>query len=532
MKFTNRREIGIIIVVALLATLPILFFTRNLSFHLQSDYDLFLPTLYFLQDIFHDPGKFLFWNPYIGTGIPNLGDLGSTIWSPLYVLPVLFFGVDAGVKAMIILGMLLSGYSMWIFLRSLRVGPMIRIWGACLYTVSGVVGASIAAGHYEKLFAYSLVPLFLTVSIKRKISIKDSVIAACLCTLMMLSAEFNVPYFLFIFYFIIRAYYAITYKNERVRSINSLLLFCIFLGIFFAPKAYFIIKDVAPHFQRFYTSNPYIGSIHAFLLPFLYSMPLQTIFYDRPSVQRFFGFQYNWFEYYAFISPLPFIALFYIKSILKKDETKLFLILIGIGALYIAIKYPYSPFYWLFQMIPVLHIFRVPSRIATPLTSVVIALCAMCLHVWNHAPKNKIQSILLYCVMYGSIVLSFAATQIALLDAFETPRVTEEAIAKELRTSDPSSYYVANFACCMQTFLVKEHIPIINFYYTWRTKDTPSFLNAKENGYNYDVLRTTRPTYVIAYSKDSFERYNYAIQFVKGNITVWKTSSPTILPKL
>lgn len=531
MKFTKWRELLFITAFALLLTIPVFLFTKDLTFHRYSDYDLLLPALYFARDAVTDPARFLFWNPFVGTGIPNLGDLGSTLWSPLFVLPTLFFGVENGVRVMIIIGILLSGYTMWIFLDSLKTSTPVRLWGAALYMVSGVVSASVDAGHLCKLFPYSLVPLFLSVSIRRRMNFRHMFIAAFVWVFMILNTDFYVPYYLLFFYFLIRMYFALKYRAEMGRAVTSLVLFYVLCIVLLSPKLFFIVRDVLPNFQRFYTSDPYAGSIHAFFLPLLFSMPLQVSFYDRPTIQRIIGFQFNWFEYYAFITPLPFLGLLSIKAIFKRDETKIFLILIAVGFFYIALGYPYSPFYWIFHLIPQLHIFRVPSRVVTPLVSVVIALCALGLDAWYRKAKT-IGRTALYAVLIASVVLTSISLEVSILRTFEPKRLTEESVAKELRSRDPSSYYVVSFVCCMQTYLMQEHIPLLNFYYSWRTRSTPSFLNASENGYDYDVLRTVRPTYIIAYSKDSFEGYNYDSVFTKGTITVWKTSNPTHIPKL
>ncbi len=530
-RLTIIHELSSIILFVVAIAVPPLVVTRHWSFRLDTDYDMLLSALRFLEELFRDLQRFLFWNPYIGTGIPNLGDLGSVVWSPYYIVPVWLFGAAGGVKFMILFAICVSGLSMWLLLKSLRVSPVIRIWGSWLSMASGVVAASLAAGHVAKLFSYGLVPVFLAVSIKKTLSFFHVLIAAFLVTVMMLATDFYVPSFLLLFYFVVRMYYAMQYKREWRRVLSSIFMFYGWVFLMIAPKLFFIVRDVAPRFHRYFTSYPFAGSIHAIVFPLLYVMPLQVSFYDRPFFQRLLGFQYNWYEYYAFISPLPFIALGHMKSIVKRDEVKLFIILIAVGMLYGALKFPYSPFYWLFRMVPALHMFRVPSRIATPLTPIVIALCALCLDVWHRKNKSRLSRFALYFVFGGSVLWSSFITQASIIRAFEKPRVTEESVAKELRKLDRSQYFVVNAVCCMQTFLVKERIPILNYYHVWRTDDTPNFLDA-ENHFRHDTLRMVRPTYIIAYANDSFEQYGFRRLFTKGTITVWKTDDPTIVPQL
>jgi hypothetical protein len=533
MKRSNLIECLLVITCGLLLVLPVFWITRHLSLRLDTDYDMLLPGLRFVEYSFKDPAHFLLWNPFVGTGVSNLGDIQSYIWSPLFVLPVLLFGVYGGLLFIITAAVVLSGIFMWIFLRSLNLPSHLCVWGACLYEVSGTVAARFAAGHVIYIYSYAFLPLILWAIIQKSVSYKQLLLVAIMIASMILYSDFYTPWFVFLIFITTRRYFTLRYRT----GIHKLVIQSVFVGfislLFILPKLYFTIRYVLPVFGR-YSSDVYsAGSIHAFLFPVVFAVPWQVMFYDRPFFQRLLGFHYNWYEYYAFVSPLPFLALFYIKNVFKKDSVRIFLLILLVGAFYISMKYPYSPFYWIFRFIPPLHIFRVAQRIAVPLTSVVVALCAFCLSVWfRRSKKGTWKRLIYWSILAGSVFWTFYISVTTFIHTFAPLRIAEESLASQLRSRDASNYYVADFACCMQTYLVDNKIPIINFYYSWKPEETPSFLNDKQDGYNFEVLRTTRPTYIIAYTKDTFDIYDYSYVFSVGDIAVWKTDSPNIIPSL
>jgi pimeloyl-ACP methyl ester carboxylesterase len=513
--------------------LPVFWITRSLSFRLDTDYDVLFPAFRFLEYSFKNPAQYLLWNPFIGTGMSNLGDIQSFIWSPLFVLPVLLFGVDMGLRVIVTVAVLLSGFFMRVFLRSLHIQSHLCVWGACLYEVSGTVAARFAAGHIIYMYSYAFVPLILWAIIQKNLSYKKLFLIGVIIASMILYSDFYTPWFVFLIFLVARGYYTLRYRMGIQQPVTQSLFVGLISLVFILPKLYFTIRYVLPHFQR-YASDVYsAGSIHAFLFPFVFIIPWQVMFYDRPFFQRLFGFYYNWYEYYAFISLLPFLALLYIKNVIKKDIGKIFLLILLLGACYISMKYSYSPFYWIFRLFPSLQIFRVAQRIVIPLTSVVVSLCALCLAIWFEKSKKDTWKRLTYwIILSGSFCWTFYISMQTFIHTFAPKRTDEESVATQLRSIDDSNYYVADFVCCMQTFLVNNKIPIINFYYSWKPKETPSFLNEKQDGYNFDILRSTRPTYIIAYTKDTFDTYDYSHVFSVGTIAVWKTDSPNIFPSL
>ena len=526
-KFRNFLPV---FTVTLLLIIPLAILTRRLSFRLDTDYNVVLPMAQFAINAFTQPQKFLTWNPYIGLGVPVLGDPSSLVFSPWYMPIFLLFGADMGVRVIIALTLIVSGFSMWVFLRSLDLDKKVVAWGAILYETSGALAAIVANGHIEKFASYAVTPFAFLLMWKPKMSAANRITLGLLLACMYLSDDFYTPWFLSIFLVSFTVYNGIS-KRWRLSEValNFLTIYGSFI-IFSLPKLIPFVRDVLPYFDRQQYIDPFMGSIHAFLLPLPYIVPWQVSFYDRPTLQRILDFRFNWYEYYAFITPIAFILLVKIQGVLKKIQVKWAFVALLVGASYISLKYPYSPFYWIFHLFPFIQTFRVPQRVVVPLLVPVIALLSYCADYWIREKKSKhtgLSIILITSVMWTSVV-----TFQTMKAAFVPLRVDERYIAQELRRRDAGNFYVANFACCMQPDLLTVSIPVLNYYYGWTPSYAPRFTNKEGDQFDFNKLSMVRPSYIIANKKYFFNHYGYSLFFEKGDIQVWKTESPTIFPSL
>lgn len=527
-----RKEIFIIIAAGLLFILPVLFLTGNLSFRLDTDYDMALPFLHFLVDYIRANFSLPARNPYIETGIPVIGDPQSLVFYPFAMIPILIFGADLGLRFMIAFSILFSGISMWVFLSKLKIGSRIRIWGAITYQISGPLIAAIAAGHIGKILSFPFFPLFLALVIDKKIKKINIVLFAVILTLVFFIGDFYAFWFLGLIFVSAVCFRIIQDKKQLKHFLFSGLSILILFLILSSVKLFPFLKDVKPDMDRFFFVNPFEGSIHFFLSPLAFLLPFQVEFYDRPFFQRLLGFHFNWYEYYAFITPLPFIFLFKIKNVLRNEHVRFFIFFIFIGILYVSVKYYYSPFHWIYNFITPIQSFRVPQRIFTPMTAVLIALLAICADYWLRKTKINREKIFIFGIFAVSIVWLFFVGQQTIYKTFEKPRIDEKSLAGKLRQKDKGNFYAVSFTCCMQTFLVEQKIPVLNFYYGWRPKNAPNFINKEGNGYNYEMLKKIRPSYIIAGKGSEFSKYSY-YKFIENNkLEVWKTDKPNIFPRL
>lgn len=528
----KRTEILIIISCGLLFIFPVLLLTKDLSFRLDTDYDMALPVLHFLVNYIRTNFSLPLWNPYIGTGIPVIGDPLSLVLYPILMIPLLIFGADFGLRFAIIISILFSGISMFVFLTKLKISQWTKIWGSIVYQISGSLIAAIAAGHVGKFLSFPFFPLFLALVIDKKMSKINIILSAFILTLVFFIGDFYALWFLILIYLSLQFFYILQDKKHLRRFFYQTGFIFVLFFILSSVKLIPFIKDVNPMMERFFSIYPFEGSIHFFLSPLAFMIPFQVEFYDRPLLQRLLGFHFNWYEYYAFITPLPFIFLLKIKKVFKNEHVKFFIFFIIFGILYVSMKYYYSPFHWLYEFITPIQSFRVPQRIFTPITSVLIALFAICADYWLKKAKIKKEKILIYGIFLISIAWLFFIGQQTTYKTFEKPRQDEEFIVHELRKKDKGNFYVVNFVCCTQTFLVKEKISILNFYYGWRTKKTPNFINKKGDGYDSSVLKNVKPKYIISYKDKNFSEYSYYAFLENSKLRIWKTDKPNIFPKL
>lgn len=525
-----KKELLLLLAGAILFVVPVFWQTRNLTFRLDSDYDIGLPIFHYVVRSVREGRGFPLWNPYIGRGIPTIAEPLSVFLNPLLTVPLLAFGEAWGVRITLFLVIVLSGVSMWLFLTAIGVKGLMRTWGSLLYQFSGALTAAMAAGHVVKFLSYPFIPLFWLFTLKPSMKWYDRLGASFVLTMFVFSGDFYIVWYAYLFFAVTKTYFLLTgqekLSNMMTETAAVIALFLAFASVKLVP----FYRDVLPRISRFVSIDPFAGSIHApwALLPYI--VPFRMVFYDRWVFRQIFGFHFNWYEYFAFISPLPFIFLLKLKRVMRPKLALLLLILVAAGVLYASLRYPYSPFYWLIHAVPLLGHFRVPQRVFIPMTSLLIALFALCGQSWwDKEIKHDRHIVAAICI--ASIVWVFAVGQGTMRLAFEAPRLREAAIATQLRQKDAGNYFVALFSCCMQWYLFRQKIPILNFYDGWQLKDVPSYKKSDDTP-DFTSLASIRPTYIIAPKYLDFTKYIYVEFFRNGDTIVWRTDTPNIFPSL
>ncbi len=522
------REPVVIFFISLLLVIPVFWITRNEYFRLDTDYDQYIPVYSYITDYLRSRWSLPTWNPYVGTGIGVVSDPTTGILNPLLTLPLLFFGMNWGLRIAVWLSILGAGLGQWYLLGVLRISRTVRVWAALLYMLSGAVVARIAAGHLEQIWSAALLPLFLALALKPRHAL-TSIGLGLIWAGFILIGDFYRAFHMGIFYLVIVFWRLVKLRAiyEEMKSAGLVLL--AFFVISFVKLIPFA-RDVAPNLVRFFPIDPYAGSIHAFFTPLAWVIPWQVNFYDRPTIRQLLGFSYNWYEYYAFVTPITLIFLFANRKFWQQPVVRLLSILFVTGSLYVALRFPYSPFFWILKVFPDLGVFRTNQRMFLSLTPVVIALCALGAQWWWQKFESR------RATLIGMLATSFAwvylVSSYTLRNTFEIPRVSEDRVATTLRKLDSGNYFAAVSACCLQKSLVEARIPIINYYYGWRMTRTPNFVNVSVSGFDYEKLRTVRPRYVITGKSENLEQWDYQLYFTDEKISVWRTEKENIQPSL
>jgi hypothetical protein len=218
------------------------------------------------------------------------------------------------------------------------------------------------------------------------------------------------------------------------------------------------------------------------------------------------------------------------KTLMKNEYAKILFIMLLTGAMFVAERYVYSPFYWLNRAIPFLQNFRTPQRMFMPMTSVMIAFLALAAQEWLRNKPTRKTKLFVGIICVSSLLWTGIVSWRIFYNTFEPIRYDLKQIAIDLRKKDPSNYFVVSFIPRMQLNLVEQKIPIANYYYGWENKNLPhylpndTFLASKE-------FADHRPKYIISdVNQPDFSKYSYSVFFKSGTNIVWRTESPTITP--
>lgn len=516
----------LVILAALAVTILPMVLTIDRLFRLDTDYDAVIPVSEYVASYMATYGRIPQRISYIGTGIPVIGDPLSPVLNPFYMVPLVIFGIEWGLRLVIVGCIIFSGISMYLLLWSIGIPAWLSVWGAILYETSGSLFARIAAGHIGAILAYPLVPLFLygIFSSRLRVRVLTQGFAGAM---IFLSGDFYALWFLILFTVAATLYDLIT----RTRSVSFILYQSVGVVTVFSLlsswKAIAFIHDVYPFMVRYFPIHPFLGSLHLFMFPIPFLAPFRMSLYDRPLFQRLLGFHYNWYEYYAFISPTACVFLTSLSRVIKRYDVRLLLVFIVLGAFYLSNGFWYSPFHWLFVFIPSLQQIRVPQRVFMPLTAVVVALCSLSAARWRSSGRFRLYGVALCFI---SVVWTSIIAAKILYETFEPRRVTEEMAVRALRRQDPGNITVATFICCLQRYLISEHIRVLNYYYGWVTKTTETYLSSDGMGYDFSKLaKRPRPDYIFAKQDVSFTPYGYVPFGVYGHIRIWKTDGSTKL---
>lgn len=428
------RVVLIFFLASLLYIGSVFWATQGKTFRADSDYDSNLPIVAYVVDTIRNEHRFPFWNPYVSTGISVLGDPLSAVTYLPYLLPMLLIGVSQGLWVVIWFHNLLAGFFMWMLLRLLKINTGSAVWGALLYMGAGAFAARVASGHIEKMLSYPWYPLLLMLLLKKKQSTKTAGAIGAVMGVVFLTGDVYGLLFMMIFYGVIGVISPTSSRWAGLRGVKGIGVAMAAFVVVGAVKLVPFLWEVATVMSRYSSFDAARGSIPVWLVWLPFVMPAGVSFYDRPILQRLFGFWYNWYEYYAFIG-LPMVFLLWVPRIIKRRETQLLLIFLAVGLAFVARGHVSSPF---FGLAPLFESIRAPQRMIVPLTSVVVALIVLCAQEWMK-PKHAL--------LWGMLISTFIVSGYQMTHAFEPPRT-----------------------CCTQLHLIRDKVPMIHYYYGWIPK--------------------------------------------------------------
>lgn len=119
----------------------------------------------FGAEFFRATGSVPEWNPYLFGGVPFIAAQHGDIFYPTawlrWIMPV-----DLAMSLGYAIHLVLAGWFMWLFLRSLRVRWGAAVVGGIAYQLSGIVASLMRPGHDGKMFVSALTPLLFYALLK------------------------------------------------------------------------------------------------------------------------------------------------------------------------------------------------------------------------------------------------------------------------------------------------------------------------------------------------------------------------------
>lgn len=304
-----------------------------------------------------------FWNPYVFSGSPFLGNPTSTMFYPFNLL-FLIFPIGSTFGYVFAIDSFLIGIFTYLFARTIKINRFGSLISAITIMFSGPMIGSVFAGHpilSDTFIWFPLALLFFELMIvKRKVIF--AIMAAFTIALMFFAgAPQTAVYEIFslLIYFILRS----TSSVKSIRDffkLSILPIIAVSTGILIAAIQLFPSFEFSRLSQRGSSGISYTFASDFSLHPYQILSFIFPYFFGSPVNQTYWG-KGNFWELNGYIGILPLIFTAF-AVLTKKNKYVLIFLIIGLFAILHALgKYSYVfPFF--FNYVPGFNNFRVPSR--------------------------------------------------------------------------------------------------------------------------------------------------------------------------
>jgi len=464
-RFSVLLDLVVIVGVAILFARPILNFDKALIPSAFDDWEAATSSLFLVRDSILHHAEFPLWNPFFRTGNPYLGDPNANLLNPLASVPSLVMGVFNGSKVSAALSIAVAGLAMYVLAWVAGVSRPFRIWAGLALAMSGGIAARILAGHFNFVVSLPLVPLVFALELQalRKRGVAYPMLAGIANALLFFSGE---------------VYYAV------YAAPGLILTFLLVLVAEGWHKGDWSLRRGGPVLLRGVAVAgwtfgfaavqllPYLESRSALSLPSYDLSGSQTLlasvgdFFqaDREQLIASLPGPWSWWEYYSYVGYVPLIGAPLALLALWRPERRFVVIwaasLFGLYLAWAAGSHSFVKI--VYEIVPSLHHFRVPSRalgFAAPFFILLAALGFEEVLAWARRqrlswrllrPGQRLKSYLAIAGPIGVLAL-LAVCSYGLRDAFDVnqkllesrPRVKDRSLeAQVLRSRDSSVFYV------------------------------------------------------------------------------------------
>jgi hypothetical protein len=372
-------SLAIIVAIAYFFALPMLDFNSELTLEERE----FEPNAGLIANGYHAirDGVFPWWNPYVHTGIPYIGDPANYFLNPVGSIPGLILGPINGPKIGVFLAVALAGFSGYYFAAALNLSWPARMWAAAFMAFNGHLAARIFVGQFQLAIAFPFMvaafPLYIDSLRKpgRQYAILLGVcVAMTLYSGLLYYFLFLVPGLAITFIFFAVGSQLDGWDPARLLGIvrQSLvgaawaLGFSAVILIPFYETRDFVIKDVDPLLRHSQTiKNSFLNFLHS-----------EREYYQpaaRGKPEGFLG------EYYSYVGLVPVIAAPFALLALRRKEMWVTVPLLGVlfAGYMVWSSAAHTPVQYVYERFTFLYNFRWTSRVLAAATPFLIMLAAV-----------------------------------------------------------------------------------------------------------------------------------------------------------
>ncbi|MFH1126401.1 MAG: hypothetical protein V1703_04700 [Candidatus Altiarchaeota archaeon] len=162
---------------------------ENIGYWGRGDWDAFYSLNYAPLTSFLDYHQLPLWNPYMCGGMTSIGDPEVSFYSP-QVIPLLLFGLTAGIRLNILLHLTLALFGMWLLGKHFGLSGYSRLFPCFVYSLSSVYFKHMWEGHYTWL-AHAWIPFVFYFFLEGLSDWKKLVFSGFFASLILFSGNIN-----------------------------------------------------------------------------------------------------------------------------------------------------------------------------------------------------------------------------------------------------------------------------------------------------------------------------------------------------
>jgi hypothetical protein len=328
----------------------------------------FYPWKKFIYDSVWSNGSVPFWNPYLFSGIPFVGNIQASMFYPLgllyYLLPPEFaYGYSTALHCF------LGSIFMYVLMRGLSVSLAGSLISALIFSFNGYFMGHLYAGHLSFVQSYVWIPLILHLMHRfiQRAQMKYAIGAGLMLGLQILGGFPQIAFYTILSCLLFLLFHGLTllrggaYTGALRVGIGLTLILCVgfaLAAVQVLPTLEFTrlstrAGGVDYAFATFDSLNP--KEILGFLIPDIFGNPVDGTYWRSPQ-------SWHFWESCGYAGILPLFLIFIKTRHGSLRSLRIFFIVLILLALFLAFG-KYNPLYPLIYRLPGFNSFRVPSQI-------------------------------------------------------------------------------------------------------------------------------------------------------------------------